>query len=66
MANKFSYEKSILEIESIIEEIENDSLNVDELSDKVKHVAQLIKSCKKKLADTKSEVDQLLKAMDID
>ncbi len=55
MATKFSYEKSILEIESIIEEIENNSLNVDELSDKVKHVAQLIKSCKKKLSDTKSE-----------
>jgi len=66
MATKFSYEKSILEIESIIEEIENNSLNVDELSDKVKHVAQLIKSCKKKLSDTKSEVDQLLKAMDVD
>jgi len=66
MATKFSYEKSILEIESIIEEIENNSLNVDELSDKVKHVAQLIKSCKKKLSDTKSEVDQLLKAMDVE
>ncbi|MFA6402845.1 MAG: exodeoxyribonuclease VII small subunit [Salinivirgaceae bacterium] len=66
MATKFSYEKSILEIESIIEEIENDSLNVDELSEKVKHVAHLIKSCKKKLSDTKFEVDQLLKAMDVD
>jgi exodeoxyribonuclease VII small subunit len=66
MSAKFSYDKAILEIETIIEEIENGSLNVDELSEKVKYVAQLIKSCKKKLTDTKAEVDLLLKTMDAD
>ncbi|HAM99547.1 MAG TPA: exodeoxyribonuclease VII small subunit [Marinilabiliales bacterium] len=64
MPGKFSYEKAILEIETIIDEIENETLNMDELSDKVKYVAQLIKSCKKKLVDTKAEVDQLLKDME--
>lgn len=62
MPGKFSYEKAILEIETIIDEIENETLNMDELSDKVKYVAQLIKSCKKKLVDTKAEVDQLTRA----
>lgn len=64
MSNKFSYEKAMLEIEAIIEEIENDTLSVDQVSEKVKQVAHLIKSCKKKLVDTKAEVDQLFKDLE--
>jgi exodeoxyribonuclease VII small subunit len=60
MAAKFSYEKAIAQIEAIIEDIENEDLNVDELSEKVKEVSILLKNCKKKLVDTKGEVDQLL------
>jgi exodeoxyribonuclease VII small subunit len=60
MAAKFSYEKAITQIEAIIEDIENEDLNVDELSEKVKEVSILLKNCKKKLVDTKGEVDQLL------
>lgn len=60
MTQKFSYEKAIAEIETIIDEMVNQELNVDELSIKVKKVTQLIKSCKKKLTDTKAEVDDLL------
>ncbi len=60
MTNKFSYDKAIDEIESIIEEIENETLDVDKLSEKVKRASSLIQQCKKKLADTKAEVDHLL------
>jgi len=60
MATKFSYEKAITEIEAIIHDIENEDLSVDELSDNVKKVALLLKSCKNKLVETKGEVDQLL------
>ena len=64
MSTKFSYEKAVAEIEAIIEEIENEELSVDELSNKVKKVSALLKSCKKKLTDTKGEVDQLLSEME--
>lgn len=64
MAVKFSYEKAVAEIEAIIEDIENEDLSVDDLSDKVKKVSQLLKNCKKKLVDTKGEVDQLLNEME--
>lgn len=61
MTQKFSYEKAIAEIEGIIDDIENQTLDVDALADKVKRVALLVKNCKKKLSDTRSEVDNLLK-----
>ena len=64
MPTKFSYEKAITDIETIIEDIENEGLSVDELSIKVKKVAQLLKQCKNKLIDTKGEVDQLLQDME--
>ena len=66
MSTKFSYEKSVAEIESIINEIENEELSVDELSTKVKKVSVLLKNCKKKLTETKSEVDILLSDMEND
>ncbi len=66
MPVKFSYEKAVAEIESIIEEIENEKLSVDELSDKVKKVSQLLRECKKKLTDTKDEVNELLSSMEKD
>ena len=64
MPTKFSYEKAITEIETIIEEIETEGLSVDDLSVKVKKVALLLKQCKSKLTDTKGEVDQLLQDME--
>ncbi|MBI9068979.1 MAG: exodeoxyribonuclease VII small subunit [Salinivirgaceae bacterium] len=60
MPAKFSYDKAIVEIESIIEEIELEGLSVDELSEKVKKASELIKRCKQKLTDTRTEVDNLL------
>lgn len=64
MTVKFSYEKSIAEIEQIISEIENEGLNVDQLADKVEHVANLLKKCKQKLMDTKAQVDDMIKNID--
>jgi len=64
MPKEFSYEKAIAEIEATIEEIENEELSVDELSKRVKKVSALLKNCKKKLTDTKGEVDLLLSEME--
>ncbi len=36
MGNKFSYTEAIVELEQIVEEIENDDISVDDLSEKVK------------------------------
>ena len=57
---KISYAEAVSEIESILEQIENGSLNVDELTDKVKRVTFLIKLCKTRLLDTEEEVNKIL------
>ena len=59
MATKFSYEKTIEEIESIVDDIENNRLDIDQLADAVVRVSDLLKKCKQKLADTKAIVDKI-------
>jgi exodeoxyribonuclease VII small subunit len=61
MAKKISYGEAIAEIEEIIRKIEQEELDVDELSDKVKRVSFLINYCREKLRNTEEEVSNILK-----
>ncbi|HDR88775.1 MAG TPA: exodeoxyribonuclease VII small subunit [Bacteroidetes bacterium] len=63
---EISYSEAIGEIEEILTRIENEELDVDELSLKVKRVASLIRICRDKLGKTEAEVDKILKEMDED
>lgn len=60
---KLTYNEAMAEIEQVIEEIENDELDVDILSEKVKRVAVLIAICKDKLYKTEHEVEEILKGL---
>ena len=60
---KTTYKEAIAEIEDIIESIENEELDVDDLSEKVKTVSSLIKICKDKLSKTESEVEKILESI---
>jgi exodeoxyribonuclease VII small subunit len=60
MAEKLTYTKAVEEIEAILSRIENDELDVDELSTNVKRAAKLIKYCKEKLKKTEEEVSDIL------
>ncbi|MDX9769573.1 MAG: exodeoxyribonuclease VII small subunit [Tenuifilaceae bacterium] len=65
MAKKnLSYSEAIAEVESIVERIENNELDIDELAQNVKRVAELIKFCKAKLKSTEEEVEKILKDFD--
>ena len=59
-----SYKEAITEIEEILRQLENNELDVDELSEKVKRVSQLVNLCKEKLHNTEQEIDKILKEMD--
>jgi len=59
-----SYNEAVAEIESIISKIENQELDIDELSINVKRVAELLKFCKLKLKNTEEEVQKILKEFD--
>jgi exodeoxyribonuclease VII small subunit len=64
MTKKISYKEAVAEIEDILSKIENEELDVDELSDKVKRVSSLIKICKQKLFKTEEEVERILDEID--
>ncbi len=61
---KLNYKEALAEIESIVAKLENNQLDVDELSVNVKRVSQLIAFCKSKLHETEEEVENILKTME--
>ncbi|MDP3929147.1 MAG: exodeoxyribonuclease VII small subunit [Bacteroidota bacterium] len=64
MSEKISYTAAFEELQSIVEEIEQGEISVDELSEKVKRAAFLIKVCKSKLQSTETDVNKILKELD--
>ncbi len=65
MAKKeISYNEAVAEIEEILHQIENEELDIDILSEKVKRVSTLLKLCKKKLHQTEKEVQKILDDID--
>lgn len=61
---KMSYKEAMAEIESIVTKLEDNQLDVDELSGRVKRVSELIAFCKSKLHETEEEVEKILKSID--
>ncbi len=59
-----NYKQAIEEIESIVNEIENETIDVDTLALKVKRAAFLIKLCREKLKTTDNEVRKILEEFD--
>ncbi|MCT4602522.1 MAG: exodeoxyribonuclease VII small subunit [Marinifilum sp.] len=51
-------------MEETIMLIENEELDVDDLSEKVKRVSELLVICKAKLNSTEKEVEKILKEID--
>jgi exodeoxyribonuclease VII small subunit len=58
------YTEAFEELQRIVGEIEEGEISVDLLSEKVKRAALLISICKKKLADTEGDVNQILKELE--
>lgn len=55
-----NYTEAILELEAIVAEIEEGSVTVDVLSEKVRRAAELIRICKARLTSTEEEVRKVL------
>ncbi|MCA9402912.1 MAG: exodeoxyribonuclease VII small subunit [Candidatus Omnitrophica bacterium] len=54
------YSKSIAKLEEIINRIDNQKIDVDELSSQVKEAAALIKECKSKIDKAELEVKKVV------
>lgn len=62
---KLSYKDAMAEIENIVSRLEDNQLDVDELSENVKRVSQLIAFCKSKLHETEEEVEKILNTIEV-
>lgn len=64
MSDKINYTDAFEELQTIVSEIEDGEISVDELSAKVKRATELIKICKSKLTSTEEDVNKILKELD--
>jgi exodeoxyribonuclease VII small subunit len=64
MEQTLTYEEAYTELQKITVDIENESVSVDELAQKVKRASELISICQLKLKNTESEVSNIIKNME--
>jgi exodeoxyribonuclease VII small subunit len=62
--NNMNYTEAFEELQRIVTEIEEGQISVDELSEKVKRAAHLIKICKTKLHSTEEDVNKILRELE--
>lgn len=64
MKKKMTYDEAKLHLESILNDLQENQLGVDELSVRIKEALELVDFCKKKLRSVESEVEKVLKKTD--
>ncbi len=64
MSKDPTYGEAMSEIEEILGKIESGKLDVDELTDKVKRVADLLDLCRKKLRKTETEIQKVIEGLE--
>lgn len=64
MEANLTYETAYRELAQIAKEIENETVSVDVLAQKVKRASELITFCQTKLKSTESEVNKIIAQME--
>ena len=57
---EIKYEAALAELQTIVSKMENDELDIDQMSDQLKRAQELIKLCKDKLTKTDEEIRKIL------
>lgn len=58
-SNEISYEEAMAEVEQILSELQQEAVNVDTLSVRVKRASELITLCRAKLRKAEGEVTKI-------
>ncbi len=64
MEKNMTYEQAFEELKAIASEIEDETVSVDVLAEKVKRASELITFCQTKLKSTEVEVNKIIKQME--
>ena len=57
---QMKYEEAVNRLEEIVKKMENDELDIDQLSTQLKRAQELIKLCKDKLTKTETDIKNIL------
>ena len=57
---ELKYEAAMAELQTITRKMENDELDIDQMSEQLKRAKELIKLCKDKLTKTDEEIKKTL------
>ena len=57
---EITYTAAFEELKGIVDQLENDSISVDELAEKMKRATVLMKICKDKLTKTEEEINKTI------
>ena len=60
MKEETKYEAAYAELQTIVRRMENDELDIDQLSTQLKRAQELIKLCKDKLTKTEADIKSIL------
>ena len=60
MNQEMKYEKAYAELQTIVRQMENDELDIDQMAEQLKRAQELIKLCKDKLTKTDEEIKKIL------
>lgn len=55
------YEEAMRQLQEIVRKMENDELDIDQMTEQLKRAQELIKLCRDKLMKTDEEISNLLK-----
>lgn len=64
MEKNLTYESAFSELKQIAAEIEQETVSVDVLAEKVKRASVLIEYCQSKLRDTEIQVNKIIQQME--
>ena len=56
-----NYEEAMRQLQEIVRKMENDELDIDQMTEQLKRAQELIKLCRDKLMKTDEEIRNLLK-----
>ena len=62
---QLSYEKAIIELEEILENIKERNIDVDQLATKVKRAKELIALCEKKIKQAEMKVEEITEKLSL-
>ncbi|MGI8757779.1 MAG: exodeoxyribonuclease VII small subunit [Acidimicrobiales bacterium] len=62
--DSLTYARAVDELESILAELEDDTLDVDHLAERVARAAALIRLCRSRITATRLEVERIVADLD--